>query len=224
MKVIKLSILIAFTFLVVGCYGSDMNLVSLDKDELVQDTMKLTGSTEKIHNNPDGKREVFDIPSNSNEDIDENIIYKAMFKEKLNALIQEHSILDHKQNGKMNTWEDKWFNNQGILAYEILDFDSDGAYEMLVCYTAESDPSYGEEKLGKRVLMSMYEVEDDKIKEIDFMPFRGYHEEDYLNYEWTLPEEMWKDEWMRVTIVPDEKDKKYILCEGVRVNCSSAKC
>lgn len=218
MKLISRSILITSILLLIGCNNVDVKVPSLETEISKEVIEESVFATKEVKNNAYEKNESPDIHSKSDEDAEINLIYKAMYKEKLKELVQQYGVLDYQQSGEMNTWEDKWFQNQGIFAYEILDFDSDGIDEMLVCYTAEPDITYGTNGDGKRVLLSMYEVIDDSVKEVDSMPFRGYHEEDLLNYEWTLPEELWKEEWLRVTIILNGNNQNYILCEGVSLS------
>lgn len=92
---------------------------------------------------------------------------KGDFKAKLAELISEHGIFKESQSGTMHKWDDEWMNPTGILSATILDFDSDGEEEMLVCYT---EPSSSDKKYYQ-IVMDMYEVTNGTVVLADSMPF-----------------------------------------------------
>lgn len=66
----------------------------------------------------------------------------------------------------MRQWSDEWFVPTGIISAKILDFDSDGAEEMLVCYTNT--------KFDYEIYMDMYEMVKGKVVLADSISFSAY--------------------------------------------------
>ena len=92
------------------------------------------------------------------------------FRNMLLKLLQEQGAFKANQRGTMHTSDDAWFNPSGMISAKIMDFDSDGADEMLVCYTKSFDTS------GKvhKIYLDMYEQSGGKVVLADSTVFSAY--------------------------------------------------
>ncbi len=88
------------------------------------------------------------------------------FRNTLRKLIKEEGVFQESQRGIMHKWDDDWFDAAGIISAKILDFDSDGADEMLVCYTNT--------KFDYEIYMDMYELVKGKVVLADSISFSAY--------------------------------------------------
>ncbi|MCC8059308.1 MAG: hypothetical protein LIO81_00465 [Clostridiales bacterium] len=98
---------------------------------------------------------------------------EEIFLEKLSELIAQYGVLDAEQTGTMHTGTDEWFDPDGLLSATILDFDADGAQELLVCVPEECSHS---DYNPRHIRMDMWEVEVGKAVLSDSMFNSAYVE------------------------------------------------
>ncbi|MGN0342013.1 MAG: hypothetical protein ACI4DO_04390, partial [Roseburia sp.] len=99
---------------------------------------------------------------------------QKVFQDKLSELMETYGVFAASQYGVMHTPDDTWMNPNGIMSATVLDFDSDGADEMLVCYTElAEDVNYYSHDYYK-IVMSMYEEMDGEAVLADQVPFSTY--------------------------------------------------
>ena len=99
---------------------------------------------------------------------------QEVFQNKVSELIDTYGLFDANQYGVMHTMDDAWMNPKGIMSATVLDFDSDGVDELLVCYTKlteDTNPYTGD---YYRIVMNMYEVVDGEAVLADHVPFATY--------------------------------------------------
>ena len=135
------------------------------------------------------------------------------FVEKSSELIKKQGKIPAMQNGEMSSPDDEWFNPNGILSTTILDFDSDGSDEMLVCAAEKLEQSDTSES---NIVLYMYDIQNGEIIQSDKMLLGAYIQSDYMDtnqVEVTLRPNYWKEEIISVhTLLNNEKS--YIVCEN----------
>lgn len=92
------------------------------------------------------------------------------FHNTLLKLIDEQGIFKANQSGTMTKREDAWFHPEGIISAKIMDFDSDGKNEMLVCDTKP----YSGDPDCRQIYLNMYEIVDGKVILADSVPYSAY--------------------------------------------------
>lgn len=132
-------------FLIPGVTDGEYEL-EFSKDEYETYSEKITMK---------GENQEFDISMEPEE-----------FRHTLRKLIKEEGVFQESQRGTMHQWSDDWFDAAGIISAKVLDFDSDGTDEMLVCYTNK--------KSGYEIYMDMYELVKGKVVLADSVSFSAY--------------------------------------------------
>lgn len=97
------------------------------------------------------------------------------FQNTLSKLISTYGLFKISQSGTMHSSEDKWMDVNGVISATILDFDSDGADEMLVCYADPTEASKG----YIQIIMNMYELFDGKEVLADSVTFKPWRTDNY---------------------------------------------
>lgn len=123
-------------------------------------TITITGTTS---NNITASCDIT-ITNNNKTDVKDSEKY---FQNTLTELVSTYGLFKTNQSGTMHNTEDKWLNPNGVISATILDFDSDGFDEMLVCYADSSAASEG----YVQIIMNMYEIIDKKVILEDSVPF-----------------------------------------------------
>ena len=144
-------------------------------------------------------------------------IYEA-FQKKRVELENIYGAFESNQSGIMYNWEDEWFNPEGVLSTTILDFDSDGKDEMLVCISERgSDDLYN-------IVMHMYDVVNGDIVETDQMLFGAYikNKDKETNVAIVnLMQNYWAEEITVINAVLVD-GRYYIVCENESVSSAFA--
>lgn len=136
-------------------------------------------------------------------------LYRKYFDE---TLVPTYGIFASRQSGTMHSTEEKWLKPSGIMDVMLLDFDQDGALEMLVCYTWQRG---GQDTYD--IYMAMYEMIDGKVELASNVPFAAYHDA-IQNESWneTLLEAEWCEMSLNASAVQVD-GIYYIVCEAYRV-------
>lgn len=142
---------------------------------------------------------------------------EAMYYAELEELAQDYWIFETAQTGTMQETDDEWLNPYGIISADILDLDSDGELEMLVCIAQECDDyDYGSAYVEySHLMLYVYEVEDGEVIEKDSMLLGGYRYNETSGAstsETSLNEALFSAKYLCMNIVETE-DEKYIFCE-----------
>ncbi len=96
---------------------------------------------------------------------------EALLQGKLAELVAEYGLFNEEQSGTMTFDWDSWMDPIGIMGASILDFDSDGELELLVCVSEEVECdgfTKGE------MMLYMWEVSEDTVVLADEMQFAEY--------------------------------------------------
>ena len=155
-------------------------------------------------------------PSDSGNSTLEGVFTGPLFEEKLAELAAQYGVFNANQTGTMYEPNENWFDPSGIMGATIMDFDSDGSDEMLVCISEKCD-HYNNG--GFHIMLHMYEAENGEIVEADSILFGAYIQAEYLQtnqMEVTLWKSNWPEEIIAVNAVP-ANGRCNIVCENYRI-------
>lgn len=132
---------------------------------------------------------------------------KDDLKSKLSELISTYGVFNANQNGTMHKWDDEWLDPSGIISATVLDFDSDGEDEMLVCCMEPSSSNKG----SYQIVMKMYEVINGIVVLADSLLFNAYHE--FQDSGVLLSPALWAEHLFNMHIVR-LNGSCYLMCEN----------
>lgn len=138
---------------------------------------------------------------------------RDIFEEKLAELVEARGVFQAEQAGTMYEYNDEWFAPSGMISAEILDFDSDGSEEMLVCAAEECTHSNNG---SYHIVMEMYEAENGEAAQAATALLGEYIEADYVptkQLETALRPNYWTEEIIAVNAVLIN-EKYYLVCEN----------
>ena len=140
-------------------------------------------------------------------EFDSTLAYEEFLKE----LITQHGFFKSNQTGVMVEYTDKWLDTKGILGSLILDFDSDGRDELLVCYTQEDGDKYN-------IMIDMYDISDNEIYLADSIRYTPYSEN--LRPTQIVAAE-WSEMMLSMTVI-NVNTKFYLICEEQSISSAFA--
>lgn len=94
----------------------------------------------------------------------------AAFKSELSELVSQYGIFNDKQSAIVDDSSIEWLDPQGVMSANVMDFDNDGASEMLVFY---SKPCTQDETMYS-IMMDMYEFQNGVAELADSTIALGY--------------------------------------------------
>ena len=139
-----------------------------------------------------------------------------LFEDALAELVNQYGSFDPNQQGSMQSFSDEWFNPKGVLGAEIKDFDLDDVCEMAVCISVPDETS---EEGGYYIVLNIYEVEENQVKQSATAVLGAYIQLDTGGQNVkniVLKPNLWMDRMAAVTLV--QKDGRYyFFCEDYSV-------
>ncbi|OUN73797.1 hypothetical protein B5G12_06190 [Faecalibacterium sp. An58] len=144
-----------------------------------------------------------------------------LFEDALVKLVSQYGSFDPNQQGSMQSFSDEWFNPRGVLGVEIQDFDLDDICEMAVCISVPDETS---EEGGYSIVLNIYEVEENQVKQSATAVLGAYIQMDtgeQSSKNIVLTPNLGVDQIAAVTLVQKD-DRYYFFCEDYSVARSFA--
>ncbi|MCD7818855.1 MAG: hypothetical protein LUH07_07365, partial [Lachnospiraceae bacterium] len=187
--------------------------------EILDEAEEITEDEELINKIEEIREEVDQIEDT--EQIDDETA-TIIFQQKLDELVSQYGVFEAEQSGFMQWASDKWLDPSGILSATILDFDSDGALEMLVCISEECPHQamdYDYVSHQYHISMEVYEIENGMAVNLCSTLFGAYTESEYSSDnqdEVGFDEEMANNEYISANIF-EINEEYFIVCEAKSV-------